>query len=322
MPIANIREYLTFFARNCDPPFSLKESEEKILSALNRAEKNEKNLTEEIREFVLTTSGNFSTTNVYIGQHLTTREEKKKAVVILGRLVKEGIIERVGPKNGVFRRIENECLTIDWLNAEHKELDIKYPLGIDRYFCTMPKNVICVAGSPDAGKTAFLLNFIKKNMHKNKIHYFSSEMGAMELKDRLSNFGIPLDQWNFTAKERAGNFADVIQPEDINIIDYLEISGDFYKIGEMITAIFNKLGHGIALIALQKNKGAETGRGGTFGLEKPRLYITIDADLPGAVAKIVKCKNWRISQINPNGMKCKFKIVAGANILITEEWAR
>ena len=322
MPVANIPIYLKFIAEHCNPPFSKKEVDEKIISALNRAEKKEINLAEEVWEFVLSTTGNFLSTEIHSCLQLSTRAERKNVSMILSRLRDEGIIEKHGSKNGCFRMVENECIDIDWQNVEQKELDIKYPLVIDRYFCTMPKNIICIAGSPDAGKTAFLLNFIKLNMHNHKIHYFSSEMGAMELKSRLSNFDIPLNQWKFNAKERAGNFADVIRPNDINIIDFLEISDSFYKIGEMITAIFNKLDQGIVLIALQKNKGAEVGRGGGFGLEKPRLYITVDPEYPGAVAKIIKCKNWRNSQINPNGMQCKFKLVGGAKIIMDEDWMR
>lgn len=322
MPKENISDYLRVVAGCCEPPFPLEDVQGKINSALDRADRGDKSLSVEVRDFATSSTGVFLLSELYHSLYVKSRDDKKNISKILSRLREEGIIEKYGDKNGCFRKVENQCTTIDWLSVKQEELDIKYPLGIEGYFNTMPKNIICIAGSPDAGKTALLLNFVKLNMDKHKIHYFSSEMGDMELKGRLANFNIPLPGWKFHAKERAGSFADVIEPNDINIIDFLEVSDAFYNIGGMITDIFNKLDKGIALIALQKNKGAEVGRGGTFSLEKPRLYLSVDPDFPGAKAKIIKCKNWKHPQINPNGMECKFKLVGGANITMTEQWSR
>jgi hypothetical protein len=90
-----------------------------------------------------------------------------------------------------------------------------------------------IAGAADAGKTALLLNFIKLNQFDFSIYYQSSEMGKEELASRLVNFeDITLDEWNFNAEERSTDFADVIRPDCINIIDYMELTGDFYNVAE------------------------------------------------------------------------------------------
>ncbi len=141
----------------------------------------------------------------------------------------------------------------------------------------MRGNIGIIAGSPNSGKTAFLLNFIRLNQNKHKIHLFSSEGGKEELRQRISKFDYPLDSWKFSAWERAGDFADVIKPDDINVIDYLEIHDEFYKIGGIIKSISDRLKNGFALIALQKNNGRDEGLGGSRGLEKPRLYLSMDA---------------------------------------------
>ncbi len=99
---------------------------------------------------------------------------------------------------------------------------MKYPFGIEKLFNTYPGNLIVVAGASDAGKTAFLLNFVRLNMDKYPIYYQSSEMGAEELANRLEQFDLPLGSWTFTAEERSRDYADVIRPDCINIIDYLE----------------------------------------------------------------------------------------------------
>jgi hypothetical protein len=207
---------------------------------------------------------------------------------------------------------------IDFKAAGMKEpLAVKYPFGIERYFNTYPGNVIVLAGAADAGKTAFLLNFIRVNMADFSIYYQSSEMGAEELANRLSKFGgIALQDWNFVAEERSRDFADGIRPDCINIVDYLELTGDFYMVAEYLKAIHEKLRTGIAIVALQKKRNVELGRGGDFGLEKPRLYLSMD---PGRLT-IQKAKNWAQPEVNPRGLMVKFKLLNGCEFIVEKDW--
>ena len=117
------------------------------------------------------------------------------------------------------------------------------------------------------------------------------------------------------------HFADVIHPNDVNIIDYLEIHDNFYAVSGMLKAIHDKLDKGVAFVALQKNPGAETGLGGYRGLEKPRVYLNLDPDYPGGKATIVKAKNWA-TNINPNGYSVKFKLISGCYFIEDGQWNR
>ena len=125
-----------------------------------------------------------------------------------------------------------------------------------------------------------------------------------------------LQDWNFEAEERSSNFADVIRPSCLNIIDYLEISDNFYMVAEYLKQIHDKLDGGIAIVALQKDPKADQGRGGTFGLEKPRLYLNMDA----GIIKIRKAKNWTHPEQNPNGLVLNYKLVAGCKFIVTNNW--
>jgi hypothetical protein len=315
---ASIEKYVYFVARNCNPPFPETEIPAKIESAFKRSENRFRNLTQEVREYILTTSGNFSTTNVYQVTTSDNREGRKKITVILGRMVKEGFIERVGGQNGIFRRIESDCEEMDLLNCETKTVPIWLPFGLDKLVEIMPGNIILVAGSPNAGKTAFLLNVIRYNMSKFEIHYFNSEMGSGELKKRLGKFDdIILRDWKFKAYERAGQFQDVIKSGEgkVNIIDFLEIYENFYEISKPLAEIHKKLKGAIAIVALQKNPGNDTGLGGYRTLEKPRLALSIDS----GVLKIVKAKNWRTEE-NPNQKQIKFTLVNGCNLIEQGKW--
>ena len=97
-------------------------------------------------------------------------------------------------------------------------------------------------------------------------------MGETELKKRLELFGLPLDEWKFKVYPRAENFADLITPEKkIFIIDFLEVTEDFWKVSKFIKDIHGKLKEGICIIALQKSEGKASGRGGDFSKEKDYL---------------------------------------------------
>ena len=291
--------------------------EEMLTTAYKGESVPEKSLAKEIRAWVVSSSGDFLSSQVVKDLNLSSRVDKKNLSKVLGRLVNEGLIERVSSKHGCFRRIERDAQLLDWRSADASTvLDLKWPFGLERLANLFPGNIIVVAGAPNAGKTALLLNLIRLNMTKHQITYFSSEMGPEELKLRLRNFeDLSPDDWNFGAYDRSSNFADVIQPNAVNIIDYLEVTTDFYKVGGEIKAIHDKLDKGLAVIALQKKRGAELGRGAEFSLEKPRLYLSMD----DGELKVIKAKNWgeesKETGQNPNGKVFYFSLVGGCKFV-------
>jgi hypothetical protein len=310
--------YLDMFSRGLG--FEVPEShfEECIELAKGKIKRAKKNLTGQIREWISITSGNFSITDLLQTITMITKEDRVKVTVIINRLIKEGLIERVGNKHGVYRRVENECEVMDFINADIESVPIWLPFGIHERVSIMPGNIILLAGSPNAGKTGLLLNIIQQNQDKFETHYFNSEMGESELKKRLMLFeGTPLDSWKFKAWERSSNFADVIKPGPgkLNIIDFLEIHDNFYEIGGRLGEIHNKLNGAVAIVALQKNMGSDTGLGGGRSLEKPRLYLSME---PGRL-KIVKAKNWQGSD-NPNGQQVTFKTIKGCKFPLQQDW--
>jgi hypothetical protein len=293
----------------------------KIESAFNRFQAKTRNITEIVREFVSATSGNFMATELYQMATLATYDEKKAAIVALGRMVKDGKLERCGNKNGCYRRVESEIEESNWIDSDIESIDLCYPFGIENLVLTGKKGIVVIAGTSNAGKTAFLLNMIVNNMNRFPINYFSSEIGKGGMKRRALKFGYDLEDWRgkFKFYERAADFADVIKPNEINIIDYLDVTDEFYKIGGYIKDIFDKLNEGVAIIAIQKNPGNDYGLGGMRSIEKAQIYLSID---PGVI-KIIKAKEWVDDKRNPNGLCKNFKLVGGCNIQeVAGSWYR
>ena len=304
-------------AKICNPPFPEKEALRKVESAWKK-EIPEKNLAADAREWVLSSSGVFLSSDFVKEAGLSSmssdRNFGKNLSKIFERLVKDGVIERHGERRGQFRRIEKESEVIDYATADCSTIfDLRWPspFHLERLVNIYPKNIIMVAGASNSGKTALLLNLVNENMARHKINYFSSEMGPEELRLRLEKFQRPISEWRFEAKERASNFADAIDPTAVNIIDYFELTDNFYQVGGEIKKIFDRLTTGIAVIAIQKKEGQDLGRGGGFSMEKARLYLSMET----GKLKVVKGKNWAQPGHNPNGKVFKFRIVDGCNFL-------
>lgn len=273
---------------------------------------------ERIEEWCKGTSGWFSYEELDRELGIKETKDKDKRRLIIFRMKQEQKLESHPRDNKLMRYVNVAVRVIDFKAATLRSpLAIRYPFGIEKYFKTYPGNIIVIAGAADSGKTALLLNFIKLNMFDFSIFYQSSEMGKDELASRLELFeGLNLEDWNFTAEERSHDFADVIRPDCINIIDFMELSNDFYAVAEYLRAIHDKLASGIALVALQKKTGVDIGRGGEFGLEKPRLYLSLDS----GKLKITKAKNWVDPKVNPKGLVVNFKTVAGCKFIVTQDW--
>jgi hypothetical protein len=308
---------IEILAQNCNPPFSKKEAQIKVKSALERAKRKEFNLAEDFRKWVEVTEGHFSLTNYHAESFIVTPEQKHALVVLCNRMIKEGILEKYGDKRGMYRKVEKNADKINWEEADDTPISIKWPFEIETVVDILPKSIAVVAGEKDAGKTAFLLNTCLLNLEK-EIHYFSSEMVGPELKKRLKKFEIPLKEWRqIDFRERTEKYSDVISPDAINIIDFLEIYDEFYRMSFFIKEIFDKLNKGIAIIAIQKNPGVDWGLGGMRSMEKARLYLSISK----GKLKIISGKNWA-SGLRPEGLIVDFRLLQGAKFIKDSEWYR
>lgn len=275
-------------------------------------------LSKKIMSWVEETTGWWETSELDKDLGITVPKDKENRRKILLRLRDRGIIEPHQKLNKQFRYVNTKVTSLAFKTASTAGvLPIQWPLGIEKYVNLFPGNMAVVAGSPNAGKTALMLNFIYLNQDNFPVFYFCSEMGEVELRDRLDKFpGMDVEDWHFEAKERASDFADVVKPDCVNVIDYLEMTTELYAVNTHLTAISHKLGSGIAIVALQKKHGATFGRGQEFGLEKPKLYLSLDK----GKLQIVKGKSWAKKNVDPQGLTVNFKIIDGCQFQASGEW--
>jgi len=318
-PVEEVKTVIVALGSTCKPPFPAKQALIKVESAFKRLDT--KSEIDQMREWIQTVTGIF--TNRQLMEEVNIPFERKAQVSTnLNRLVDEGLIIRAGGQYGIWRRLEEELQRMSLKSRKKRLFDIKLPFGLNEMVEIRRGNIIAIAGMVDAGKTSLLLNIAADNMYKHKVHYFSSEMPEDELYDRMSLFtDVPNEDWDkhINAYARTKDFADVIRPGEgnINIVDYLELSDEYYKVAGYMTEIFEKLNGAIAIIGLQKNPGVDIAKGGWGSAEKARLYLSIEA----GVLKIIKGKNWA-GKINPKGLEMTFKLRYGAEFEQTSAWLR
>jgi hypothetical protein len=280
----------------------------------------DKRITDLARQWALAQPGVFMASEGIRWADLASRNDKHQFTNALARFAKEGLIERYGNRRGCYRRRDDYCNQLDVLAANTKPVKIRWPLGVEKQVVIYPKNIIIIAGEPNSGKSAFLLNTAHDNQGlfpNHKVKYFSSEMGPQELRVRLDKFDGTLNDWTGVEFfERNGNFSDVIDPDGLNLIDYMQLTDNFWLISQYLNAIFDKLDNGLAVVAVQKKWGADMGRGQEFGLEIPRLYLAMGQ----GKLKIVKAKAWDV--LNPNGKEITFKLVNGCKFIEQSHWRK
>lgn len=324
-------EVIKIIANNTTPPYNLKEAYESLKSAYNRKESRERNIHDEIREYILAQKSlqeaYISLTSCLQSLQLLTRQEKSVAYTAFNRLCNvEKLIEKHGDKRGEYRILNNEKdkAKMDlFTESEITEVPVKLPINLNDLCVISPGNICVVAGSKSAGKTALLMNIAWANQHGFKIVYLNSEMHESEFKKRMKKFA-PLSKWKITGYSCHNNFDDYIEsdPNTIYIVDYLEVHDNFYEIAKPIRKIHEKLGDAICFIGIQMKVGASLGRGGDFSAEKARLYLTMDYNGEEKRTKVTiyDAKEPRPPFNNVRGKWRHVKILEGNRLEAFAEW--
>ena len=289
---------------------------------------NKRSLVDEAWEWVCLQNGYFLSTDFWktsdFVYKVSTRNDKKNLWIIMNRFADQGLIDKHPTKSGWYRKRDQNLVEIDLEEDLGTEWEIDFPLDFHRLVYVYPKQIIVIYSSPDGGKSAYLFDFMKRNMVKfsGRINYFSSEMGGKELGSRLIKTGITIKEWkkNIKVWERNRNFGDVVNPNDLNIIDFLEVHEDFNLVAKYISQIWERLIGGIAIVVLQSKFNSDLPRGAEFAMEKARLAFTLLQKDKHHLCKITKAKNWKDDMMNPNNKVRKFKIWKGCEIKEGGDW--
>jgi hypothetical protein len=250
---------------------------------------------------------------------IVSNSDKNNRRQVFCKLCQEGMLQLV--RYGEYKAIEYDAPEIPVDNVDFsKTLDIILPFGLHNWTILYPRNLIIIAGDTDSGKSAFCLQVLKLNNNgKMPIRYFNSEMGAEELRRRMDKLGV--EKWSFRPRERDSDFASVIDPNGLNVIDYMELTDKFFLVAEEFKKMTAKLKTGICVIAMQKKFGAQLAYGAESTLWKARLYLSMSYDKNTRTGKldVVKAKNPKIETVNIKGWQWEFELQSGTEFKILSE---
>lgn len=331
LPIDFAREVIKIIAENTTPPYSKNEAFKSLDSAYLRKERRDRNIQDEIREYVLMQKSlqeaYISLTECFHSLQLLTRQDKNAAYVAFNRLCnEEKLIEKQPDRRGIYRIVDNDKdkNKMDLLSEpEILECDVRLPLDLNDMCVISPGNIIVVSGSKSSGKTALLMNIAWLNQKGFEVVYLNSEMHETEFKKRMKKFA-PLSHWQITGYKCHLNFEDYVEsnPKRVYIVDFLEVHDNFYEIAKPIRKIHEKLGDAICFIGIQMKSGATLGRGGDFSAEKARLYLTMDYNTEEKRTKVTiyDAKEPRPPFDNIRGKWRNVKIIDGHRLSPFTEW--
>jgi hypothetical protein len=276
----------------------------------------------EIEQF-LSTAGDYPFTAGQIDKQFNyqSREAKNDRWHVLDKLVKANRLEKLGV--GKYRQPNCQLSEINWWEANVQDtVKVTWPLELEKYVKTYHKSINIVAGAPGAGKTAFLLDFILRNMNNPMgLAHFTNDMTSEEIKERFSNADVPIPTPPpFKTFDRADNFGEVVVPDKINVIDYLDLNSELYLIGDEIEKIYQKLNGGIAVIGIQKKPYQELGIGGIYSEKRAKLYFSLDTIKEGYSLyhklTIPKARGRVIPEINPKLIEVRFQLDHGIRFVV------
>lgn len=245
---------------------------------------------------------------------------------VFSRMVQDNIAVRIAGKDGWYRLVDEETEIIHFKNGEVNPFDIKWPydanfpksgFGIENLAWVDRGGLAVVGGSPNAGKSALAHNLIHCNYKKHRVILYDSDNSEAEIVRRVKVFPTFMQWPDDCIQVKDANFEDAIakEPDALHIVDYLEITDSFWLVAKHLRAIKQALGKGIAVVMLQKAKGAELPYGRDFTQQIPRLAISMEAGM----LTITKGKTWANPEVNPNGKKFTFKLVGGEKFINIRE---
>ena len=220
--------------------------------------------------------------------NLTERDARNLVTIKLAYEVKKGNLEK---SKHIYIYVNKEIKNIEWFNSVSDDvLDIRFPyshkdgtsFNFNKNVIIRPADLIVVAGVSNKGKSTFARNFLWENMDNFPCRMmvneyapgrFKSVVARMDWYSPMNSDGNP----KFELIERHEEWQYAIEPDYVNIVDWINLKDNFYEIGRIMEGIQERLRGGICMIVLQKGEGKDLGRGGDFSRDLASFYVSIDS---------------------------------------------
>jgi len=218
---------------------------------------------------------------------------------VLKRLVEQKVIKSASKRSGEYKVVV-PIIPVNWWDdsGTDEALDFRFPrsyddgaevssFGIEELVEVFAGDMILVTGRSNYGKTAIALSIMGENLDLMPANLMGSEYtaadGKISPKFRRRMKRMKWVEWMKDGKPRfqllpvGSDYEDYVVVDCINVIDWISLPGEYYLIDTVMKAIKDRIGNGIAVVVLQKNKDQEFGEGGERTQRYADVELRIDA---------------------------------------------
>lgn len=248
----------------------------------------------------------------------------------INRFVAEKKLRRLG--RGRYRRVKQVKPVSVYGKERRPPIQINFPkdfdTGMEMSFAEdliiREGDLILLSGRSNFGKTTLCMNFAGENINLkpalmgNEYTTLDNEpsprfLHRLDVMDWI-NWGDETGD-NFILLPVRSDYAEHIVKDKMNIIDWINIdTGEHYMIGTIMESIKRELGKGVAIIAIQKAEGAESGRGGQFTKDFADVEILLDK-LPESDDVLLTLGKVKESKKRVSGRTFAYGISQGVKII-------
>jgi len=214
--------------------------------------------------------------------------------VLMHNLAERKVVKPSGRKDGIYKVIQ-QIKPIRVFGRERRPpVRLNFPTardtGLELSFAEdiifREGDMVLLSGQSNYGKTALCLNFCGENLdmwpnlmgneytsvEDEPMPRFLNRLDSMDWVEWIDDEG----QERFTLLPVRADYAEHIIKDRLNIIDWVNLPGEYYMISPVMEAIKHESGRGITIIALQKNPGVEYGRGGNLTKDFADCELLLD----------------------------------------------
>jgi len=228
-----------------------------------------------------------------------SKDDANLRVQMSNTMVSKKVVKPSGRNDGVYKVLTpiKAITTMDDIGEE--PIPFCFPrnygedessFGIEDLVEVFAGDMVLITGRSNYGKTAMALNLMGENLHLFPLppvlmgsEYTASD-GKMspKFKRRIKRMAwanlVNLDgTLNFKLLPIGSDYEDYVEPNCINVVDWISLPGEYYLIDRVMKAMKDRIGDGVLVGVIQKNKDAEFGEGGERTQRYADVELRIDA---------------------------------------------
>jgi len=225
-----------------------------------------------------------------------SKDDQNLRVQMSTTLMKKKIVKPSGLGDGNYKVLV-PVEPVKWWDGQIDEdpLDFRFPrcyedgseFGIEDFIEVFAGDLILLTGRTNFGKTVIALSIMGENLGLMPTVLMGSEYTASDgkispkFKRRMRRMNwvewMNGDMPRFQLLPVGSDYEDYIEPDHINVVDWISLPGEYYLIDRVMKSIKDRVGTGIGVLVLQKNKDAEFAEGGERSERYADVVLKIDS---------------------------------------------